>query len=69
MVEVGDTIKIEYINDPFASDYSGRVGVVQRISKDPWGDTRIEGTWGGLAIYPSQGDAFKVILKGDKKNA
>ena len=69
MVEVGDTIKIECINDPFADSYKGRIGVVQRIVKDPWGDTRIEGTWGGLAIYPSQGDKFEVIIKGDKKNA
>ena len=64
MVKVGDKIRIIYMNDPYAgNDYAGREGVVTMVSKDPWGDTAIYGTWGGCSLYPSAGDRFEIIEK------
>lgn len=49
-MKVGDKIKILSMdNEP---QYEGREGVIQMISRDPWGDTALYGTWGGLAVYP-----------------
>lgn len=68
MAKAGDKIKVIYMNDPYASDYNGRVGTITRICNDPWGDLRYEGTWGGLAIYPCEGDKFEIIEKGENNN-
>lgn len=68
MLEVGDRIRIDYMNDDYSgAKYAGREGVVTGIAKDPWGDTAIYGTWGGLALYPSGGDCYTIIEKGGSK--
>lgn len=54
MVEVGDTIKIIYMNGE--PQYSGKQGVVTYI--DSIG--QIHGTWGGCAIIPSE-DEYEII--------
>lgn len=56
---LGKQIKIIYLDDPYAN-YEGRVGVVTKVDTDPYGDTYLEGTWGGLSVYPSQDD-FEVL--------
>ena len=58
MLKVGDKIRIISMNGE--PQYSGKEGIVTKISVDPWGDTQIRGTWGGCAIYPNQ-DTFVVI--------
>ena len=58
MAKVGDKIKIIYMEGE--PQYSGKVGVVNKISIDPWGDERLDGTWGGCAIYTAK-DEFEVI--------
>lgn len=63
MVEVGDKIRILYMDDPNGLDYIGREGVVQRVCTDPWGERRLEGTW-GIALYPRY-DKFEIIEKGN----
>lgn len=64
MVEVGDTIRIiEMEGEP---QYAGKEGVVESISTDPWGDLRLDGTWGGCALYPFNGDKFELIKKVEK---
>ena len=53
---VGTKIRINYIDDPWAHDYTGRTGEVTHI--DDMG--QIHGTWGGLALVPGE-DSFEVI--------
>lgn len=60
MAKVGDRIRIVSLNDPYASHYVGKEGVVTKVSVDPWGETRLDGTWGGIAIFPSM-DSFEII--------
>jgi len=61
MVKVGDTIRIDYMdNEP---QYTGKVGVVEKITKDCYGEMRLEGTWGGCAIYPSI-DSYTILNEG-----
>jgi len=64
MYNIGDKIKILSMDGQ--PQYEGREGIIQRISKDPWGDTALYGTWGGLAIYPHI-DRITVIEKGETK--
>lgn len=64
MPEVGDKIRILSMDGE--PEYSGREGIVQRISRDPWGDTALRGTWGGLSVYIGQ-DSFEIIEKGIKE--
>ena len=59
MMKVGDKIKI--VSMEGEPQYKEKEGVVQFISKDPWGDTAYYGTWGGCAIYPSAGDVVEII--------
>ena len=52
-VEIGDTIRINRMNDDGGKDlqarmYNGRSGVVEHI--DSIG--QLHGTWGGLAVIP-----------------
>ena len=54
MPKVGDTIRIKYMDGE--PRYSGREGVIKTI--DDMG--QLHGTWGGLAVIPSQ-DSFEVI--------
>lgn len=56
MYKVGMKIHINWIDDPYASDYSGREGIITHI--DDMG--QLHGTWGGLALVPGIDD-FKVI--------
>lgn len=63
MAKVGDKIKIIYMEGE--PQYSGKVGVITRTYSDPWGDWRLEGTWGGCAIYPDK-DEFEVIEEATK---
>ena len=56
MVKVGDKIRI--INMTDEPRYSGREGIVQHI--DDMG--QLHGTWGGLAVIPSE-DRFEIIEK------
>lgn len=58
MIKVGDTIKITNIDD--APYYNGRVGVVKRISTDPWGDIVFDGTWGSVGVYLNVDTIVKV---------
>lgn len=62
MCQVGDTIRIE--NMEGEPQYTGREGVVERISKDPWGDIAIRGTWGGCSVYEGK-DTYTIIKKGN----
>ena len=61
MLKIGDTIKIIHLKDePYNSNYEGKVGIVKRIETDPWGDVRASGTWGGIYIYLNQ-DEYEVV--------
>lgn len=64
MPEVGDKIRILSMDGE--PEYSGREGVVQRISRDPYGDIELRGTWGGLSVYIDK-DNFEIIEKGIKE--
>lgn len=60
MVEIGDTLRIDYmVGEP---DYTGRVGVVKFI--DSIG--QIHGAFGGCAIIPGT-DSFTIIKKKDEQ--
>ena len=59
MANVGDKIRIIFMSGE--PQYSGKEGVVTHKSRDPWGDTALYGTWGGLAVYESAGDRIEVI--------
>lgn len=59
MVEIGDTIRIDYMEGE--PDYTGREGVVKSI--DDAG--QIHGTFGGCAVIPGT-DSFTVIKKRDE---
>lgn len=58
MAKVGDRIRILRMEGE--PQYTGREGVIERISNDPWGDTALYGTWGGCSIYLGK-DEFTVI--------
>ena len=58
MLKIGDKVRIiEMEGEP---QYSGKEGVVTFISRDPWGDTQVHGTWGGCCIYEGK-DTYEVI--------
>ena len=57
---VGKKIRIISMDDPYADRYIGKEGIVQRVSEDPWGDIRLDGDWGGIAIY-TKVDRFEVL--------
>lgn len=58
MLKIGDKVRIiEMEGEP---QYSGKEGVVTCISRDPWGDTQVHGTWGGCCIYEGK-DTYEVI--------
>ena len=57
---VGKKIRIISMDDPYADRYIGKEGVVERVSEEFWGDVRLDGTWGELAIYPNI-DRFEVL--------
>lgn len=59
MVEIGDTIRIDYMEGE--PDYTGREGIVKSI--DDAG--QIHGTFGGCAVIPGT-DSFTVIKKKDE---
>jgi hypothetical protein len=59
-MKVGDRLKI--INMAGEPHYTGREGIITRISKDPYGEVSVDGTWGGLSVYPSQ-DTVVIIPK------
>lgn len=40
--------------------YAGKEGIVERINKDPWGDTQVWGTWGGCCLYLGK-DSYEII--------
>ena len=61
-VNVGDTIRITRLDDPYANTYVGREGVVEFI--DDMG--QFHGTWGGLAVIPEE-DGFTVIKRKEDK--
>lgn len=52
---IGKTIRIIYMKDDWSGkDYDGREGTITEAALDPWGDLYYRGTWGDLAIYPSE---------------
>ena len=56
-MKVGDKIRIIYMaEDPQASEYEGREGVIEYI--DSMG--QLHGTWGGLAIIPEV-DVIQIL--------
>lgn len=57
---VGKKIRIVSMDDPYADRYIGKEGVVERVSEEFWGDIRLDGTWGEIAIYPEI-DRFEVL--------
>ena len=57
-MKVGDKIRI--INMDGEPGYTNRTGIIERICRDPWGDTVYYGTWGGLAVYPDQ-DTIELV--------
>lgn len=57
---IGKTIEIVSLDDPYAQLYVGKRGVVESVEKDPYGDYRLQGTWGYIAIYPKC-DTFEII--------
>lgn len=57
--QVGDTIRIISLDDPYNHSYPGRIGVVESI--DSMG--QLHGTWGGLAIIPEV-DTFTITKRG-----
>lgn len=59
MVEIGDTIRIDYMEGE--PDYTEREGVVKSI--DDAG--QIHGTFGGCAVIPGT-DSFTIIKKKDE---
>lgn len=59
MVEIGDTIRIDYMEGE--PDYTGREGIVKSI--DDAG--QIHGTFGGCAVIPGI-DSFTIIKKKDE---
>ena len=58
MLKVGTKIKI--ISMDGEPQYAGKEGIVERINKDPWGDTQIWGTWGGCCLYLGK-DSYEII--------
>ena len=60
MVQVGDTIHINYMSGE--PDYAGREGVVRSI--DSLG--QLHGSWGGLAVIPGE-DSFSIIVRAEPK--
>lgn len=52
----GTRIRINSMEDPYASDYEGKEGIVDHV--DDFG--QLHGTWGGLAIIPGVDD-FSVL--------
>jgi len=63
MYNVGDKIKI--LNMKGEPQYEGKEGIIERISKDPYGELVLYGTWGGLAVYPFA-DTLEIIEKANK---
>ena len=61
MIKIGDKIKIISLTDePYNSNYQGKIGIVERIETDPWGDKRMSGTWGGIFVYIHK-DKYEII--------
>ena len=64
MVKIGDKIRIIHlVDEPFASNYEGKEGIVTKFNKDFDGKERIGGTWGGIFIYIDE-DEFEIIESG-----
>ena len=59
-VNVGDTIKIIALDDPYDNTYPGRIGTVTLI--DSIG--QLHGTWGGLAVIPEK-DSYSIIKRAE----
>lgn len=59
---IGKRIRIIELEDP-CTRYNNKEGIVECIGVDPWGDTYLVGTWGGVTIYPNV-DKFEVVEKG-----
>ncbi len=59
MVEIGDTLRIDYMEGE--PQYSGKVGTVEFID----GIGQIHGTWGGCAVVPNI-DSYTIIKKKDE---
>lgn len=56
-MNIGDKIRIiEMKGEP---QMTGKEGIVEDIFTDPWGDERVEGTW-GIALYPKC-DKYEII--------
>lgn len=53
-MKIGDKIEIIYMNGE--PSYIGKVGVIKSI--DSMG--QLHGTWGGLAVIPSE-DSFRIL--------
>ncbi len=57
---VGDTIRITKLDDPYDHSYVGREGVVEFIDSID----QIHGSWGGFVLIPGEDD-FIVIKRAD----
>jgi len=58
---IGRKIKIvDLEQEPENSPYFGKVGEIQDVQVDPFGDVVLYGTWGGIGIYPKY-DSFVYV--------
>lgn len=61
MLKIGDKIRIIHLTDePYNSNYVGKVGEITHINTDCYGVIRYGGTWGGIYIYPDE-DKFEKV--------
>lgn len=51
---------IKLFKDPAESFYLGKIGNINEIRKDCYGQIQLWGTWGGIALYPDL-DCIEVL--------
>ncbi len=58
---VGQKIRIvDIVDEKDPSRYIGKEGVITKVSIDPWGELRIDGTWAGIGLFPNK-DTIEVL--------
>lgn len=63
--KIGHEIEILDLDDPYKDRYIGKRGFITEVSQDPWGDVRLDGTWGSIGIYPEK-DSIRFTGNIDK---
>lgn len=54
-------VKIRIVSMDGEPRYTGKVGTVERVFRDPWGDWWATGTWGGCNLLLTGEDAWEII--------